>query len=191
MKNADHPPAERVIPLIRNYQHVTQASWKDDLESLIPFDKILLQDPADAYGAMDLESRNVYREKVAQIAQRSDLTELEVAEEALALARKAQKRGSDDPRIAQRESHIGYYLVSEGATLLCQRVGYHPTSASGSEVICAAHPDEYLLFGIAVLTFVIITGVVWILTAAVHAAFDCVAFDVVLCCCPVLRRRFS
>ncbi|MGC2446292.1 MAG: hypothetical protein WA477_01520, partial [Candidatus Sulfotelmatobacter sp.] len=34
VKNADHPPAESVIPLIRNYQHVAQASWKEDMESL-------------------------------------------------------------------------------------------------------------------------------------------------------------
>ena len=42
-------PRKSVVPLIRNYQHVTQASWKEELESLIPFDEILMQDPAGAY----------------------------------------------------------------------------------------------------------------------------------------------
>ncbi len=163
LKNVADPPTESVVPLIRNYQHVAQASWKEDLESLIPFNDILLQDPADAYGSMDSDSRNSYREKVSQIARRSDLTEIEVAKEALALARKAQKRGSDDPRIEKRESHIGYYLVSDGSRMLCQRVGYNAGFKERFRGYLRAHPDEYLLVGIALLTFVIVTGVLWIL----------------------------
>ena len=163
LDDIDHPPAESVVPLIRNYQHVTQASWKDDLESLIPFDDILLQDPAGAYGLMDFDSRNSYRERVSQIARRSDLTEVEVAKEALALARKARKRGSEDPRIAERESHIGYYLVSDGVKTLCQRVGHNAGFKERFRSYLHAHPDEYLLVGIALLTFVIVTGVLWIL----------------------------
>src|SRR5580704_2106454 len=58
LKNISHPPEQSVVPLIRNFQHVAQASWKDDLESLIPFDSILLQDPAGAYELMDFDSRN-------------------------------------------------------------------------------------------------------------------------------------
>src|ERR1700722_11214896 len=106
----------RVVPYIRIFQHVTQASWKDELESMIPFDGILREDPVGAYAAMNLESRNVYRETVARLAHRSDLSELEIAKEALKLARQAQKRKYADSRIAMRESHIGYYLVGEGAT---------------------------------------------------------------------------
>src|SRR5208283_4513603 len=93
-------PAKRVTTCIRALRHVTQTSWKNELESLIPFDKILRDDPVGAYAAMDLESRNVYREKVAKIAHRSDRSELEVAREALALARRARESRYDDPRIA-------------------------------------------------------------------------------------------
>jgi len=101
---------------------------------------------------------------VSRIAHRSDLTEVEVAKQALALARKGQKRGSNDPRIAQRESHIGYYLVSDGMNDLCQKVGYHPTVSERFRTLLRTHPDEFLLVGIAVLTLVIVTGVLWILT---------------------------
>ncbi len=164
LKDANQPPDASVVPLIRTFQHVTQASWREDLESLIPFDEFLRQDPTSAYPLMDLESRNVYREKVAQIASRSDLNEVQVAKHALGLARKAQKRGSSDPRIAQRESHIGYYLVSEGAATLCQKVGYHPTFGERFRGWLRSHPDEFLLVGIVVVTFFILTGVLWILT---------------------------
>ena len=156
--------AKRVVPYIRIFQHVTQASWKDELESLIPFDAILREDPAAAYSAMNLESRNVYRETVARLAHRSDISELEVAKEVLKLARQAQYRTYADPRIAMRESHIGYYLVGEGAKVLSERVGYHPTFGERFRTFLRKHPDEFLLGGIAVLTLAIITIAVWVLT---------------------------
>src|SRR5246500_1867713 len=157
--------APGIAPYVRAFEHVLQASWKEDLESLIPFDEMLRRDPAGAYAAMDFESRNWYRERVAQIARHSDQTEMEVAEAALTLAKKAQKRGAGDPRIAQRESHIGYYLVGDGDDLLCQRVGYHRTFGEAVRHWLRAHPDEFLLVGIAVLTFVIVSGALWLLTA--------------------------
>ena len=90
IKPANHPsPFTKFISTLRD---VTQASWKDVLELLIPFDKTLRKDPAGAYASMDIESRNIYRERVSRIAQRSDRSELEVAEQALALAREANTR---------------------------------------------------------------------------------------------------
>jgi len=165
LKDPAHSPEERVVPLIRSFQHVAQASWREDLESLIPFDPILREDPAGAYVQMDLDTRNSYRERIAQIAKRSDLNEMQVAKMALKLAQKATARGANDPRIAQRESHIGYYLVSDGGSELCQKVGYHPPFKESFRRWLKAHPDEFLLVGIAVLTFCVVTGVLWTLTA--------------------------
>jgi cyclic beta-1,2-glucan glucanotransferase len=166
LKDPARPTEERVVPLIRSFQHVAQASWREDLESLIPFDPILRQDPTGAYARMDLDTRNSYRERVAQVAKRSDLNEMQVAKAALQLAEKAQARGNSDPRIAERESHIGFYLVSDGADILCQKVGYHPPFQESLRHWLRTHPDEFLLVGIAVLTFCILTGVLWTLTAA-------------------------
>lgn len=149
---------------IRTYQQVVQTSWREELESLIPFDEILRRDPAGAYSAMDSESRNSYRERVAQVAKRSDMTEMEVARHALQLAREAEKRSSSDERIAQRESHIGYYLVGGGSDLLCRRVAYNPTSGERVRGWLRKHPDEYLLVGVSIFTFVILTSVLWLLT---------------------------
>ena len=155
---------ERVVPYIRVLQHITQTSWKDELESLIPFDAILREDPAGAYAKMNLESRNIYRESVARLAQRSDRSEMEVARKALSLARKAKQRNYEDPRIAQRESHIGYYLIAEGMSELAQRVRYQTPVGERFRNFLLKHPDEYLLGGIAVLTLAIVTVAVWLLT---------------------------
>jgi len=75
---------------------------------------------------MDYESRNLYREKLSQIARRSDLAETDVAREALLLAQQAQAGTYRDPRSKLRQSHIGYYLIGEGRALLYQKVGFKP-----------------------------------------------------------------
>ena len=155
---------KRVTTCIRSLENVTQASWTELLEKLVAFDGILREDPAGAYSGMDVESRNVYRERVSRIALRSDRTELEVAEEALALARHAHEKKHRDPRIGLRESHIGFYLVGEGTEHLCQRVGFHPSFGERLRTWLRRHPDEFLLFGIAALTLAIITATLWLLT---------------------------
>ena len=166
VKDPTSQPTKRVTTSIRTLRHVTQTSWKEELETLIPFDPILREDPAGAYAAMDIESRNVYREKIAKIAHRSDRSELEVAKEALALARQAHAKKYDDPRIALREAHIGYYLVSEGETVLRQRVGFNPTFDERLRLFLRRYPDDFLVLGVVVLTLAVITGAVWLLTPA-------------------------
>ncbi len=155
---------KRVVPYIRVFREISQTSWKAELESLLPFDGILRQDPAGAYASMDDESKSLYRERVSQLARRSDQTEMEVAREALALARKAQATKYDDPRIAFRESHIGYYLAAEGIASLRQKIGYHATFGESIQIWLRTNPDRFLLLGIAILSLIIITGVLWLLT---------------------------
>ena len=157
-------PLKRVTTYIRSLEKVSQTSWKELLEPLIAFDAILRQDPAGAYNSMDIESRNVYRESVSRIAQRSDRSEMQVAAEALALAREVQATHVRDPRIKQRECHIGYFLIAEGTTVLRQRVDYHPTFNDRFTGFLRHHPDDFLLLGIALVTCAITAGAVWLLT---------------------------
>ena len=82
------------------------------------------------------------------------------------LAQELQNRTFDDVRKDSGESHIGHYLCGEGTHILYQRVGMHPTLGDQVRIQLRQHPNEFFLLGIAVLTFVIITGAVWLLTAA-------------------------
>ena len=156
--------SQQVTVWIQSYRLVTQTSWKDELESLIPFDKILAEDPSRTYASMDLESRNIYREKIAKISLRSGRTETEVAEAALALAREAGRKHYSDHRIERRESHIGFYLIAEGSELLYQKVGFHPTPSDRFRTFLRNYPDDVLLGGIAVLSALIFGFSVWWLT---------------------------
>ncbi|HXY03052.1 MAG TPA: hypothetical protein VEI49_05700, partial [Terriglobales bacterium] len=127
---------------ITSLREATQAFWKELLEPLILFDRILRQDPAAAYARMDFESRELYRKRVVKVARRSDCNETEVARHALALAREAADKHSDDPRLDLRRSHIGYYLLAEGKSLLHQRVRFRPTFAQRAADFLRTHPDE-------------------------------------------------
>ncbi|MBV9622442.1 MAG: glycosyl transferase [Acidobacteria bacterium] len=164
-KHLDTSEASAVGICVRSLREINQLQWKDVLESQIAFDQVLRQDPAGAYPRMDFDSRSLYREKVVKIAERSDLTEMEVAREALALAQQAGERHMKDPRMAARESHIGYYLVSEGAAELRLKVGFRPSLAHKIRSFLKSHPDEFYLPGIEVLTLAIMSAIVLLLTS--------------------------
>jgi cyclic beta-1,2-glucan synthetase len=140
-------------------REVGQTSWKEVLEPLILFDQVLRRDPAGIYAEMDFESRDLYRNQVARIAKHSDFSEMEVANEAVALARKAQQRTFPDPRVAARQSHVGYYLLDEGRLLLDQRSGYKHPFGKRVQSFLRKHPDEFYLSTIEVITFGLILAI--------------------------------
>ncbi len=150
---------------VRSLRDIAQTSWKDVLEPLILFDAILRRDPVGSYARMDFESRNLYREKLSKIARRSDLSEMDVAREALLLAQQALTKTYRDPRSRLRQSHIGYYLIGDGQLLLCQKVGFKPGFVQSPRAQLRRHPDEFFLPGIAILTFASITGILLFLTS--------------------------
>src|SRR4029077_5050610 len=113
---------------------------------------------------MDFDSRDLYRKKLIIIADHSDCTELEVASAALGLARQAQKEMHADPRVTQRRSHVGWYLLAEGTTLLENKVGFHPPVIQRLRSFVRSHPDEAYLPGVAVFTLAIMSFVVLYLT---------------------------
>jgi len=150
---------------VRTLREITQTSWKEVLEPLILFDAILRRDPAGVYAAMDFDSRSLYREKLSKIARRSDLSEMDVARQALELAQQALTKTYSDARVKLRQSHIGYYLIGEGRALLCQKVGFKPDFLESLRAKLRRHPDEFFLTGIAILTFTIVTGILLLLTS--------------------------
>ena len=167
-KSLDGPDLPQKVGIcVRSLREIDQLHWKEILEPQIVFDKVLREDPAGAYARMDLESRTLYRSKVVSMAERSDSTEMEVAQAALHLARSAQAQHFDDPRLAKRESHIGYYLIGPGSDQLCARIGYRPSFAEQVRHFLRTHPDEFYLPGIEVLTFGIMSAIVLLLTSTI------------------------
>jgi cyclic beta-1,2-glucan synthetase len=142
---------------VRSLRDIGQATWKDVLEPLMAVDGILRRDPAGAYGRMDYESRHFYRTQVSNIAKHSDLTEVEVAKAVVALAEEASHRTGEQPRVALRESHVGYYLIDKGMPLLHQKARFRPPFTQKIQAFMRNHPDECFLMGIPLLTLAIMS----------------------------------
>ena len=149
---------------VRSLKGIRETTWKVVIEPLIRFDRILREDPAGAYSRMDYESREMYRQKLVNISDHSDCSEMEVAGEVLGLARAAQKQPSADPRVTMRRAHVGTYLLEEGARQLELRVDFRAPFVQRMRAFLRSHPDEFYLPGIAVLTLTIVLGVVLLLT---------------------------
>lgn len=100
-------------------------NWRDFVENLSVVNKILQNDPTDTYAKMDFATRDRYRHVVERLARRSHLGEEKVAEIAIQLAQsKANSALKMDANHENfRESHIGFYLVSEGLSQLLKTLG--------------------------------------------------------------------
>lgn len=150
---------------VRSLREINELQWKEILDPQIAFDSILRQDPAGAYPQMDYDSRSLYRERVVKLAERSDSTEMEVAFEAITLARHSAERKQEDLRVAKRHSHVGYYLMAEGLPQLQSRIRFRPSLIQRVRAFLKSHPDEFYLPGIEVLTFGIMSAIVLLLTS--------------------------
>jgi cyclic beta-1,2-glucan synthetase len=168
---------------LRSLQEIGHTHWKDILESLIVIDKILRKDPAGIYAQMDAESREFYRKKLSKIAEHSDFPEVRVAERAVALAQEASRVQYANPRIAHRESHVGYYIVDKGAPFLEREVGYHAPVWPRVQGLLKNHPDEFYLVGIAVLTLAITSAAVLFLTDS-HSSLGIILLSLLILLLP-------
>jgi cyclic beta-1,2-glucan synthetase len=154
--NSDSPAA--IESCIRSLREIDQAPWQELLEPLILFDAVLRNDPAGAYARMDRESQEMYRTAVVNLAKHSGRSELEIAELALSLAREALQSGDDDPVLAQRRAHVGYYLIDEGRDAL--RRDTHAWSPLHERCRSFLHryPDEFYLGAIEALTLAMVVA---------------------------------
>ena len=156
---------------IENIRRINHLDWWAFIEPLIVFDLYLQKDPARAYLRMESDSRNRYRNEVANIAKYSDASEVEVAKAALLLAENARREPHPDGRMALRVTHIGYYLVAEGAPRLWQKVSFRPPLRQRVQILMKTCADDFYIPSIAFLTFALAGALAESLGMA-HAPFS-------------------
>ncbi len=167
---------------VGSLREIGQAPWQELLEPLIVFDAVLLRDPAEAYAHMDQESREMYRGAVLKMAKHSDLSELDIAELALSLARESRRVHEDDPVLAHRRSHVGYYLIAEGQQELRRRANVRLPFREQWQLFLRRYPNEFYLGGIEILTFSMILGaLLWGDFNSLWAAFFAALFLLLPC----------
>lgn len=106
--------ANRINSLRRTHDY----NWSELLERVGKVDRILGEDPADAYADMDFATRGRYRHAVEGLARRSGHSEVDVARRALELARLDCGAGTDP-----RRRHVGYFLIGEGLKTFSHALG--------------------------------------------------------------------
>ncbi len=143
---------------LKSLRELGYADWSVVGEPLIVFDQVLREDPAGAYPRMDFNSREAYRKRTAQLSRYADLTEIEVAREALRLARQAQDRSIVDPRVYLRESHIGYYLIDGGVDDLSHAIGYRPPFVERVRITAKRDADLFYIAPIEILSVLLIAA---------------------------------
>jgi len=132
-----------VINSILSLRMLATQDWRAFFESVSLVEGILHEDPVQVYSRMDFESRNRYRNVIEELAAGSGRNEIEIAREALSLA----KEGT-----APRTGHIGYYLVGPGRPLFEQHLRYRPANKSILQHWLQRSPVFIYLSSIAVLT---------------------------------------
>ena len=139
-----------IANIIVTMRVLSALDWPLFVESVSRAERVLRQDPVSAYADMDLPTRDRYRRSVEQLARRSRIDEIEIAERAVRLAQAAV---SARPA-AERTHHVGYYLISRGRLELEEEVGYVPTVSERIGRLAFRHPALGYLGSLAITTVV-------------------------------------
>jgi cyclic beta-1,2-glucan synthetase len=147
-----------VQTLVASLRTISDTDWKELFEQINVIEQILRKDPCGAYAQMDFESRDTYRKTITQMAERSNTNEFLIAQAALSMASRLHSTG--DERIAERQTHVGYYLVGRGRKTLEREIGYRPMLTERVQGFVMRWPDFSYILGIEVVTFLVIAAAV-------------------------------
>ncbi len=129
-------------------------NWRDFVENLSVVDKILQNDPIEAYSKMDFATRDQYRHVIEKIAKSSPLAETEVASKAIEMAQQSMlQKGMED-----RTAHVGYYLIDKGLRQLEVYSKMSFTFPQKLKRLCLRLPLMFYLGAIFLITSVLTWG---------------------------------
>jgi cyclic beta-1,2-glucan synthetase len=137
--------------LLTTLRKIGDAIWRDVFEIASSVHRVLMRDPSGVFARMDYESRDRYRRAVAELGRDAKHTEIQIAEAAIDLSRQAPE--------GDRRAHVGYYLIDHGRPMLELAVGYRPRLRARVQRLLLRHPTIYYLFGIELLTILIVFGI--------------------------------
>ncbi|MEO6734267.1 MAG: glucoamylase family protein [Ferruginibacter sp.] len=146
---------------ISSLRFLSTTDWRDFVEATSIVEKTLSADINGIYSAMDFHTRDNYRHVVEKIAKNSELSEQEVAAMAIEFARENKDTDS-------RLSHVGYYLIDKGVSLIQKRAGAKTTKKDYWRNVANKYPVLAYLGGILVLTALLSWG---LFTKAYHEGF--------------------
>jgi len=109
--------------VITSMRLMSAIDWAEFFESVSVVDAVLRAD--SDFGARDFATRDSYRHAIEKLARGSGHTEYEVAQHAIAAAKRAVPEGPNrNGATAGREHDAGYYLISRGLHAVEKELGF-------------------------------------------------------------------
>jgi cyclic beta-1,2-glucan synthetase len=109
--------------IITSMRLISDVDWADLFEKVSLVDARLSAD--DSFARMDFATRNLYRSAIEDLARGSDLSELDIAGQAVKAA-KAAAVTDDTASQAERVGDPGYHLIAEGRPAFERTIGFRP-----------------------------------------------------------------
>ena len=100
---------------ITSIKEIQRLNFLEMFEKINGVEDLLKQDPAGIYEQMDYKTKEYYRMKIKEIANKTKISEIYITKKILELA-KDKEEGS-------KESHIGYYIIGNGINKLYNLLG--------------------------------------------------------------------
>ncbi|HVF11281.1 MAG TPA: glucoamylase family protein, partial [Abditibacteriaceae bacterium] len=135
---------------ISSLRHLNELDWREAFEELSLVERLLRDDPAQVYSAMDFATRDRYRHEIERIARGSGVGELDIARRALEAA--GLRGGEQAPATTPPPHHVGYYLIDGGQAQLEAGLGYRAPLRRQVTGAALGHPELAYLGGVGAAT---------------------------------------
>jgi cyclic beta-1,2-glucan synthetase len=159
--------------IITSMRWMSSIDWPEFFESVSLVDEVLRTAPG--FAAMDFTTRDEYRARIELLSRRSGRSEIEVAREAVLLARSAgqgNRQAETLPGVPGRaEEDPGYYIVAGGRRDFERRLGFRVPLRIRLRRAYRAHAITGYLGGIAALTALLLSGLLFLTWTAGAASW--------------------
>src|SRR5260221_106151 len=159
--------------IITSMRWMSSIDWPEFFESVSLVDEVLRTAPG--FAAMDFTTRNEYRARIELLSRRSEHSEIEVAREAVLLARSAGRvngQAETLPGVPDRaEEDPGYYIVAGGRRAFERRLGFRVPLRIRLRRAYRANAMIGYLGGIAALTALLLCGLLFLTWTSGAAPF--------------------
>lgn len=100
---------------IKSIHAIQRMNFLEIFEKINGVEEVLRKDPCQTYENMDYKTKEYYRNRIKEIANKTKISEIYIAKKVLSLAESAKNDG--------KQNHIGYYLISDGLQKLYESLG--------------------------------------------------------------------
>jgi len=166
--------------IITSMRWMSSIDWPEFFESVSLVDEVLRTAPG--FAAMDFTTRDEYRARIELLSRGSGRSEIEVAREAVLLARSAGRENGQAetlPGVPERaEEDPGYYIVAGGRRAFERRLGFRVPLRIRLRRAYRAHAITGYLGGIAALTALLLSGLLFVTWTAGAASWSLVLLGI-------------